>query len=452
MALAETNQQSKVNECTSQDNDLESEFQRLTIGNKVEDDLIGKQRIKAELDNGRETHHNDDGTFDTDSDGARTTDDSGDRESSNGGLQPNIPIITQTSESDKDPGTTTDLEEAIQRLFGKNQVQGQGNEPYIDIVKRSTLENIVCALFSQKIPPFDKMIDEDMALECAEFLYMNRNFNGSKFQLANNNELTAAANVLQCTFTRWRAEKRKSKAADGFCDFLRKCKNKVSGQETENGSEMNTEGLQQEKKPTYGFICVMQDEPDGLFKVGFSKNPELWLKQLQTGNVDLTLHHKHDEKYLSSEASAREKVIYAALEEYRVHRNEVNTTGWFAGCTSDKIKDVIQQHQLNARNVEKGKGFIYVMEDTPTGGKGRFKIGYAEDPELRLNQLQAGNVDLRLSYTHDKAYVLSELKDLEKTIHHALETYRIQRDNVRSTEWFENCTLGEIKNIIAQYA
>ncbi len=133
--------------------------------------------------------------------------------------------MKQQSKVKKDPDQENELRTVLKRLLSGGTGKSEDKTNYGDILERYKLKGVVCALFTLKIPPFNKAIENEMARECANFLFELRRSSSGDFRLASNNELAAAASTTPPTFSNWRLGKsEKSKAAVGFCAFLQSCK------------------------------------------------------------------------------------------------------------------------------------------------------------------------------------------------------------------------------------
>ncbi len=88
------------------------------------------------------------------------------------------------SKDEKGPDEAKQLRDALQRRLC--EPPADDCEDSEKIIKSFDPEDIVCALFTLKLPPFNKKIGSKMARKCAEFLFKNRNPTGKKFGLATN--------------------------------------------------------------------------------------------------------------------------------------------------------------------------------------------------------------------------------------------------------------------------
>ncbi len=228
------------------------------------------------------------------------------------------------------------LEAALQQLLGENQVEGQAMKDYKEFFKAYKLEDIVRALFTQGIPPFNTEIEPEMARKCANFLCDGENC----IRLASNDELAVAANIDPGNMSRWRKEA----TAKKFCDFLGTCKDAPSsdaGQENEGGSQLNT-GKHPKMRAGEGYIYVMQDKPDR-FKIGCSQDPNERLKHAQTFNIVMKLVH---EEQVDSRMHAREAAVHNDPDIKKYHKSVEGLAAreWYEGCTLQHIIEVIKRH------------------------------------------------------------------------------------------------------------
>lgn len=299
------------------------------------------------------------------------------------------------------------LEAVLELMFSEGKTEtAVDKKAYEKYIKRYNslnvkLQDVARALFTLKIPPFDKNIDAAVARECANFLYEAPLAHGTNVKLATNKDMAAAANTKEATFSNWRLHSKtdKSIAAKGFVFFLETCRPIVMKKEFYDAAEHILEVWNETESDTG------------------SNKPE------RLSNTD-------------------DACFWAEILHTRYGDSDDEADRTAAGA---KVR-ALEGFEKESQRTRPGEGFIYVMQDKP----GRFKVGASKDPKFRLKQLQTGNIDLKLRW---QEHVSSRMIWREKQVHRGLDKYRILVDGSSATEWYgKGCTLEQIKEIIRRHA